>query len=313
MELSDFLVYDLWLTDIKGIGPAGQHQLLDAFGFPDSIYNASEEDLADAGISEKRRKLVLEARDLDSAKKRLEECRRLGIFLLTNRDKIYPEHLRYNPDMPVLLYGKGNAELFDPDEDMGVDLEEKWQPFGPEYAAKHRKVNADGTVQKNPLDWWFEDEPLINYPNRKVGVVGARRCTREDKEKCINTVKRIGEDLPGAIIISGGAKGIDGYSHTAAIKNGLRTIAFIGTGPDINYPKEHAGLFDQICEHGMILTEYPPGTEARPFHFPRRNRLIAGWSDEMYIIGAGRNSGTNITKQYFEKYHGGRFRSHLGE
>ena len=36
---------------------------------------------------------------------------------------------------------------------------------------------------------WFEDEPLINYPNRKVGVVGARRCTREDKEKCINTVK----------------------------------------------------------------------------------------------------------------------------
>ena len=53
----------------------------------------------------------------------------------------------------------------------------------------------------------------------------------------------------------------------------------------------------------MILSEYPPGTSAYPSHFPRRNRLIAAWSDEMYVIGAGRNSGTLTTKQYFEKYH----------
>ena len=58
-----------------------------------------------------------------------------------------------------------------------------------------------------------------------------------------------------------------------------------------------------ISEHGMILSEYPPGASAYPSHFPRRNRLIAAWSDEMYVIGAGRNSGTLTTKQYFEKYH----------
>ena len=105
------------------------------------------------------------------------------------------------------------------------------------------------------------------------------------------------------IIISGGAKGIDGYAHTAAIRNGLRTIAFVGTGPDLCYPKEHSELFEQICEHGMILSEYPPGTSAFPSHFPRRNRLIAAWSDEMYVIGAGRNSGTQSTVHYFHKYH----------
>ena len=54
----------------------------------------------------------------------------------------------------------------------------------------------------------------------------------------------------------------------------------------------------------MILSEYPPGTSAKPVHFPRRNRLIAAWSDEMYIIGAGRNSGTQSTVKYIHDYHG---------
>ena len=173
-----------------------------------------------------------------------------------------------------------------------ADVELWWimQPFGPDYVPTE-------------LDWWWKDEPLINCPDRRVGVIGARRCTREDKEKCINRVKRIGEDNPGAIIISGGAKGIDGYAHTAAIKNGLRTIAFVGTGPDLCYPREHTELFEQIGEHGMILSEYPPGTAAYPSHFPRRNRLIAAWSHEMYVIGAGRNSGTRSTVQYFHEYH----------
>ena len=291
MKYDDKLIYDLWLTGIKGIGPAAQHTLLDAFGFPEEVYHASEADLMDSGISESRRKLILEARDLDDAEQELEKCRKGGIFLLTNRDEIYPENLRNTPDMPILLYGKGKPELFSPDADLGIELEAKWQPFGPDY-------------EPTELDWWWADEPLIDFPHRKVGIVGARRCTREDKEKCISRVERLAEERSGVIIISGGAKGIDSYAHTAAIRNGLRTIAFVGTGPDLCYPKEHAGLFEEICKHGMILSEYPPGTVARPFRFPKRNRLIAGWSDEMYIIGARRGSGTRFTRKYFQKYHG---------
>lgn len=73
---------------------------------------------------------------------------------------------------------------------------------------------------------------------------------------------------------------------------------------DICYPREHSELFEKICEYGVLLSEYPPGMPAKPYHFPQRNRLIAAWSGEMHIIGAGRNSGTRITQQYFEKYHG---------
>ena len=168
MKYDDKLIYDLWLTGIKGIGPAAQHELLDVFGFPEEVYHASEADLMDAGIGESRRKLILEARDLDDAGQELEKCRKGGIFLLTNRDEIYPENLRNIPDMPVLLYGKGKPELFSPDADLGIDLEAKWQPFGPDY-------------EPTELDWWWVDEPLIDFPHRKVGIVGARRCTREDK------------------------------------------------------------------------------------------------------------------------------------
>lgn len=145
---------------------------------------------------------------------------------------------------------------------------------------------------------------MISIPEDRIAIIGARRCSAEDKKKCISLVGQMSEKRPGAIIISGGAKGIDGYAHTTAIKNHLRTIAFVGTGLDICYPREHSELFEKICEYGVLLSEYPPGMPAKPYHFPQRNRLIAAWSGEMHIIGAGRNSGTRITQQYFEKYHG---------
>ena len=267
MELDDLLIYYLWLTGIRGIDPVNQHALLKVFKTPEAVYHASEAELLAAGLAKKRAKFVLESRDLDRARQVLEQCRKLGIFLITNQEEIYPKKLRRISDLPILMYGKGKPELFNPDADLGIDFNQKWQPFGPDYVPTE-------------LDWWWKDEPLIDCPNMRIAVVGARRCTREDKEKCIARVKRCGEDNPGAIIVSGGAKGIDGYAHTAAIKNGLRTIAFVGTGPDRCYPKEHTELFEQISEHGMILSEYPPGTSAYPSHFPRRNRLIAAWSDE---------------------------------
>ena len=285
------LLYYLWLTSISGIGPATQHMLLHAFGSPEGVYHATESDLVKAGISPQRRKLVLSSHDTEEAVRILDRCHELGLFLITCRDEIYPDNLKDNPDLPILLYGRGKPELFRKDADLGIDMNQKWQPFGPDY-------------KPTELDWWWVNEPLIDFPNRRIAVIGARRCSQEDKEKCIARVKRCGKENPGAIIISGGAKGIDGYAHTAALKNGLRTIAFVGTGPDLSYPGEHTDLFDKICEYGMILSEYPPGTKARPYHFPRRNRLIAAWSDEMYIIGAGRNSGTRSTVKCFREYHG---------
>ena len=98
------------------------------------------------------------------------------------------------------------------------------------------------------------------------------------------------------------AKGIDSYAHTAALKSFGYTIAVLGNGADICYPKEHERLYEMIAEKGCILSEYPPETGPREYLFPKRNRLIAALSDKLYVLEAGRNSGTNTTVEKAEEY-----------
>ena len=76
----------------------------------------------------------------------------------------------------------------------------------------------------------------------------------------------------------------------------------LGNGADICYPKEHERLYEEIEECGCIVSEYPPGTPPRQCNFPRRNRLIAALSDRLYVIDAGRNSGTRSTIEFGRKY-----------
>ena len=133
-----------------------------------------------------------------------------------------------------------------------------------------------------------------------AGIIGARRCTQEGKGKAISSAEKVIHS--GGMVVSGMAKGIDSYSQTAAILMGGYTIAVLGSGPDICYPKEHQKLYDRIAEDGCILSEYPPGTRPRDYMFPRRNRLIAALSDEVYVIDAGRNSGTATTVEDCVKY-----------
>ena len=98
------------------------------------------------------------------------------------------------------------------------------------------------------------------------------------------------------------AKGIDSYAHTACLKAGGYTVAVLGCGLDICYPSEHRLLKQRIEEQGLLLSEYPPGTLPHSCHFPKRNRIIAAWSREIYIPEAGKKSGAWITAAYGEKY-----------
>ena len=133
-----------------------------------------------------------------------------------------------------------------------------------------------------------------------AGIVGARRCTHQSKEVAINiTSELVKKKHP---IISGLAKGIDSYAHTAAIYQGDFTVAVLGFGIDHCYPMEHKKLKDTISEKGLLISEYPPGTPASKFRFPRRNRIIAGLSDVLYVIGAKENSGTRTTIQAARTY-----------
>ena len=140
----------------------------------------------------------------------------------------------------------------------------------------------------------------INDFDCAAGIVGARRCSGEGKQCAITTA--IDEVRRGACIVSGMAKGIDSYAHTAAIKNDGYTIAVLGNGPDICYPKEHVRLYEEIIRSGTVLSEYPPGTEPQRYMFSNRNRLIAGLSDKLYVIDAGRNSGTRTTVEAGRRY-----------
>ena len=91
------------------------------------------------------------------------------------------------------------------------------------------------------------------------------------------------------------ARGIDAASHEGCLSAGGRTYAFLGSGVDVIYPKEHDGLYRRIIENGAVLSDYPPGTKPLPEHFPARNRLIAGLSDKTVVIEAKRRSGSLIT------------------
>ena len=83
-------------------------------------------------------------------------------------------------------------------------------------------------------------------------------------------------------------------AHRGALAHG-RTVAVLGSGPDVMYPREHAPLADDIARDGAVLSEYPPGTPPRAFHFPRRNRIISGLSRAVVVVEAGERSGSLIT------------------
>ena len=155
-------------------------------------------------------------------------------------------------------------------------------------------------IKDMPILLYIKGALLINEFNNSIGIVGARRCTREGKDEAIDIAS--GAVNANAAVISGMAKGIDAYAHTAALKSRGYTIAVLGNGADICYPKEHEKLYEKIAEHGCILSEYHPGTLPREYYFPKRNRLIAALSDKLYVIDAGRHSGTDTTVENGKKY-----------
>ncbi|MGX7243379.1 DNA-processing protein DprA [Enterococcus quebecensis] len=103
-------------------------------------------------------------------------------------------------------------------------------------------------------------------------------------------------------IISGLAKGIDSISHQVAMEHGGNTIGVIGTGLDICYPKETAHIQRKMQEEHLVISEYPNGTGPRKYHFPMRNRIIAGMSLGTCVIEARKKSGSLITAQAALEY-----------
>jgi len=135
------------------------------------------------------------------------------------------------------------------------------------------------------------DLSLLQKP--MVAVVGSRRASAYG----MNAAAHLARQLAGAgvVIVSGLARGIDASAHQAALDCASPTIAILGTGIDIIYPRSHAKLTRAIADHGLLMTEFPPGTPPLAANFPVRNRLISGISLGTVIVEATGKSGSLIT------------------
>ena len=156
----------------------------------------------------------------------------------------------------------------------------------PEYPSLLRQI-----VDPPPALFYRGDLALAQKPS--IAMVGSRRAS----PYALNAAEHLAGQLvsAGIVIVSGLARGVDSASHAAALEAGGTTIAILGTGIDIVYPRSNRRLFRTIEERGLILSEFPPGTPPLPMNFPIRNRVISGISLGTVIVEATSRSGSLIT------------------
>lgn len=135
---------------------------------------------------------------------------------------------------------------------------------------------------------------LLDKRLNRIALVGARRCSLYGR----NVARMLGKELGkySAIIVSGGARGIDTHGHEGLLASQGYGIVVMGCGLDIVYPRENTKLFDRILQNnGLLVSEYPPGTPPSAKHFPSRNRIISGLSRGVIVVEAKASSGSLIT------------------
>ena len=180
----------------------------------------------------------------------------------------------------------------------------------PKYKATDRQF---AWVQKNGVRLVFRDHsdyppllreihdapPLLfvrgqwDAQQNGVGMVGSRHATAYGKTAAERLAKELAER--GVLIVSGGAVGIDAASHRGALAGGGPTLAVLGCGLDVDYPKENRALFERIATQGALVSEYPLGAQPETWRFPQRNRIISGIALGVVVVEAPIKSGALIT------------------
>jgi DNA processing protein len=167
-------------------------------------------------------------------------------------------------------------------------------------APSHHLLTADSDryppmlrdIPSRPAALYVDGDPDVLW-QPQVAVIGSRNPTAGG----IDNARDFAGELTrlGMTITSGMASGIDSVAHQAAIESGGMTIAVLGTGVDLVYPRGNEKLAGKIREQGALVSEFPLGTAAKREHFPSRNRIISGLGLGVLVIEAGLRSGTLIT------------------
>lgn len=213
--------------------------------------------------------------------------------------------LRAEPPRALLGMGlpaEGVSKLHSPDE---AELE-RWRRWlaGPNRglvtfgSALYPKRLAE--LETAPLALWVEgpDHALLSAP--QLAMVGSRNPTTSGRETAEQFAKYL--SARGLTITSGLAAGIDGASHRGALPELGGTIAVLGSGPDVIFPRAHERLAAEIVARGLLVSEFAPGVGPQKFFFPLRNRVIAGLAVGTLVVEATRRSGSLITARWANEF-----------
>ena len=150
-------------------------------------------------------------------------------------------------------------------------------------------------IAKSPPILFYKGD-LRHLARRGVGIVGSRRASVRGRQ----LASALASDLAalGIMVVSGAARGIDAAAHAGALRSNGSAVAVIGTGIDISYPPENAGLLKSLADQGCVLTEQLMGTPPRSYVFPLRNRLISGLSHIVVVVEAAATSGALLTARW---------------
>ncbi len=171
-----------------------------------------------------------------------------------------------------------------------------------ELAACHAaqvQIIGCGDAAYPPLLKQIDDAPPLLFVRGRSALLGKKSIavigSRNASTNGIRFAEKIARDLGynGLLIASGLARGIDGAAHRGGLDTG--TVAVMGGGADIIYPRENAALYSHIADQGVIISEMPVGTHPKAAHFPRRNRIISGIARGIVVVEAAPQSGSLIT------------------
>ena len=166
------------------------------------------------------------------------------------------------------------------------------------FNSKNYPINLQNIPYPPPILYY--KGTLLPKDECSVSIVGSRKYTEYGNL----VTKKLAYELAscGITIISGMARGIDGFAHKYAISGNGRTLAILGSGINVIYPQEHSKLYNEIIENGAVISEFPINTPPQPQNFPLRNRIVAGLSLGTIVIEAAKKSGSMITARLAGEY-----------
>jgi DNA processing protein len=261
-------IYFIWLSLFAGVSLRVQYALLQHYGDPRSIYTTLNSELQ-LFLQHIHSKSITINRDLKTAEITLEAHKRFSIKTLLYTDT----HYRKLPQSAL---------------QKSVDS----------FAAEPGIVPLKRSHQLLPIVLFYRGKVQPSTVP-VVGLIGSRKSTPYGKEAALRVCTDYNEQ--GYIIASRLSQGIDSIVHTAALKNGAVTYAFLPHGLDRCYPASQTKLMHQIAVQGCLISQYPAGKSPRTYQFVKRNELYCSWINELVVVGAGRTGGTLSTARYARK------------